>query len=533
MEGLGASEFDEQFNRTVCMNLLGIDVGTGGTRAVIVDERGRVVASATAEHTAFASPQTGWAEQDPRDWWQATQRAVRAVLTRSDMNADGIACVGLSGQMHGATLLDARGEVLRPAIIWCDGRTSKQCSAITQRIGAERLIELVSNPALVGFTLPKLLWVREHEPEVWRDVRSVLLPKDYVRLQLTGNLATDVTDASGTLLFDVVNRKWSQEMLAAFEIDERILPAVWESSEVCGRVSQSGAAATGLREGTPVVAGAGDQAAGAVGMGIVQAGVVSATIGTSGVVFAATERPAFDKRGRVHTFCHAIPNRWHVMGVTQAAGLSLRWFRDTFGVASPVVTAGEFTNEEVHEGDVDPYELLCAEAAAAPAGADGVMWAPYLMGERTPHLDPQARAALVGLAASHTRAHIVRAILEGVAFSLRDTLTIFAEMNLPVETIRLGGGGARSPLWRQIQAQVYGRGVQVVEAEEGAAYGATLLAGIGSQVWPSVDEACAEVVRVAYQVEPDKNAVALMNVRYEKFRALYHALRAISLEPVN
>jgi xylulokinase len=504
------------------MNLLGIDVGTGGTRAVVIDERGQIVASATAEHAAFASPQTGWAEQDARDWWQATQRAVRTVLANT--NGAAIACVGLSGQMHGATLLDGGGQVLRPALIWCDGRTSEQCRTITQRIGAERLIDLVGNPAIAGFTLPKLLWVREHEPEIWREVRAVLLPKDYVRWQLTGEFATDVADASGTLLFDVVGRKWSQEMLSQFDIAEGILPVVWESAEVCGRVSRSGAEATGLLEGTPVVAGAGDQAAGAVGMGIVQAGVVSATIGTSGVVFAATDRPAFDQRGRVHTFCHAIPNRWHVMGVTQAAGLSLRWFRDTFGVANPLMTADAFKDTQSEQ---DPYEVLCAEAATVPAGADGVIWTPYLMGERTPHLDPLARAALVGLTANHTRAHIVRAILEGVAFSLRDTLGIFAEMNVPVETIRLGGGGARSPLWRQIQADVYGQTVEVVEAEEGAAYGAALLAGVGIQVWESVDEACNEVVHVAGKIEPDDAAAAMMNLCYEKFRALYPALRAV------
>lgn len=501
------------------MKLVGIDVGTGGTRAVVIDERGRVVAAATAEHAPFASPQTGWAEQEPEDWWRATQRAVRAVLAQGSIAAEEIGGVGFSGQMHGATLLDVASEVLRPAIIWCDGRTSAQCDEITQKIGAERLIELVSNPALAGFTLPKLLWVREHEPEVWERVRSVLLPKDYVRLQLTGERATDVADASGTLLFDVVNRRWSREMLYAFELDETLLPAVFESPEVCARVSREGAAATGLLEGTPVVAGGGDQAAGAVGLGIVQAGVVSATIGTSGVVFAATDRPGLDKRGRVHTFCHALPGRWHVMGVTQAAGLSLRWFRDTFGVAT--VNPGA-------ETDLDPYELLCAEAASAPAGADGVLWAPYLMGERTPHLDPHARASLVGLAASHKRAHIIRAILEGVAFSLRDTLTIFAEMNVPVEAIRLGGGGARAPLWRQIQADVYGQSVSLAEAEEGAAYGAALLAGVGSRVWPSVEAACAETVRVAEQVEPDKAVASLMNLRYQQFRAVYPALRGIS-----
>lgn len=499
------------------MELLGIDVGTGGTRAVVVDERGSVVASATADHAPFASPQTGWAEQDPCDWWRATAAAVREVLAQPGVSVDRIACIGLSGQMHGAVLLDKDSEVLRPALIWCDQRTSRQCRAITERIGAARLIELTSNPALTGFTLPKLLWVRDQEPDVWMRVRSVLLPKDYVRLRLTGERATDVADASGTLLFDVAGRRWSNAMLEAMEINEAYLPTAFESVEITGRVSTEGAAATGLRKGTPVVAGAGDQAAGAVGMGIVRPGAVSATIGTSGVVFAATDRPALDKRGRVHTFCHAVPGRWHIMGVTQGAGLSLRWFRDRFGA---VEHAGLKEKQ-------DPYDLLCEEAASAPPGSDGALWAPYLMGERTPHLDPHARAALVGLTASHTRAHIIRAILEGVAFSLRDTLTIFAEMNVPVETIRLGGGGARAPLWRQIQADVYGQAIEILAAEEGAAYGAALLAGVGGGVWSSVDEACAQAVRVAARVEPEQTASALMNSRYAAFRALYPALRSV------
>ena len=502
------------------MKLLGIDVGTGGTRALVVDEGGSIIASATAEHEPFQSPQTGWAEQDARDWWRATIESVRAVLANPEVVADDIACVGFSGQMHGAVLLDEGGEVLRPALIWCDQRTDEQCRRITERIGAERLIELVSNPALTNFTLTKLLWVREQEPELWSRFRSLLLPKDYVRFRLTGERAIDVADASGTLLLDVANRRWSETILDALEIDRACLPALFESQEICGRVSAAGGQATGLREGTPVVAGAGDQAAGAVGMGIVRPGAVSATIGTSGVVFAATDRPALDKRGRVHTFCHAVPGRWHVMGVTQAAGLSLRWFRDRFG-------AGEAAQEQALEKR-DPYELLSEEAASAPPGSDGVLWAPYLMGERTPHLDPRARAALVGLAASHTRAHVVRAILEGVAFSLRDTLTIFAEMDVPVETIRLGGGGARSPLWRQIQADVYGRAIEILAAEEGAAYGAALLAGVGSGLWQSVDEACTQAVRVAQSVEPDAGRAALMNKSYIGYRALYPALRSIS-----
>ncbi len=500
------------------MKLLGIDVGTTGTRAVVIDETGNIITAATAEHAMFASPQTGWAEQDPSDWWRAAAQAVRDVLSRPNVSAAEIACVGFSGQMHGAVLLDENAEVLRPALIWCDQRTNSQCRSITEIIGETRLIELTSNPALTGFTLPKLLWVREHEPDIWSRVRTVLLPKDYVRLRLTGERATDVADASGTLLFDVVGRRWSDPMLDVMMIDKKCLPRAFESAEITGHVSSEGGAATGLPAGTPVVAGAGDQAAGAVGMGIVRPGAVSATIGTSGVVFAATDRPALDQRGRVHTFCHAVANRWHVMGVTQAAGLSLRWFRDVFGL---LARGSEKSNR-------DPYDLLCEEAAQAPVGSDGVMWTPYLMGERTPHLDPKARAALVGLTAVHTRAHIIRAILEGVAFSLRDTLTIFAEMNVPVETIRLGGGGARSALWRQIQADVYGQDVEILAAEEGAAYGAGILAGVGAGVWSTVDEACAQAVRVAGTVKPKSVAVSLMNDRYAAYGALYPALRPIT-----
>ncbi len=495
--------------------LLGIDVGTGGTRALIVDEKGAVVSSATAEHAPFVSPQTGWAEQDPNDWWRAAREAIGRALARAEIEASQIAAIGFSGQMHGAVLLDEAGEVIRPALIWCDQRTEPQCEAITERVGAEQLIELTSNPALTGFTLPKLLWVRDEEPDLWSRVRSILLPKDYVRFRLTGERATDVADASGTLLFDVANRRWSHAMLDAAEINKSYLPSVFESPEITSRVSAEGAAATALIGGTPVVAGAGDQAAGAVGMGIVNPGAVSATIGTSGVVFAATDRPALDRAGRVHTFCHAVPGRWHVMGVTQGAGLSLRWFKENFGTCEDL-------------GGEDPYDLLCKEAAIAPPGSDGVLWAPYLMGERTPHLDPHARAALVGLAANHGRSHIIRSILEGVAFSLRDSLTILAEMNVPVDTIRLGGGGARAALWRQIQADVYGQPVEVLMAEEGAAYGAALLAGVGTGVWASVDEACAQAVRVATRIEPDPAAVSTMDIRYRAYCAIYPALRGIS-----
>ena len=517
-----------------------------------MDPTGSVVASGTEEHQPFASPQPGWAEQDPRDWWRACGIAVKKALQKSAIRAEEIACIGFSGQMHGAVLLDASGEVVRPALIWCDQRTEKQSRELSEKFGAERLIQLTCNPPLTNFTLTKILWVRENEPQLWSRVRYIMLPKDYVRFRLTGDRAIDVADASGTLLLDVARRAWSAEVLDGTGIEKNFLPALYESAEICGKLNAEGADATGLKIGTPVVAGAGDQAAGAVGMGIVRAGVVSATIGTSGVVFAATDRPALDPRGRIHTFCHAIPGRWHVMGVTQAAGLSLRWFRDTFGVGSVVMdssgalrivprsivtdgVAPNYADTDPDDTDAnthansrnDPYEFLSDEAKKSPPGAEGLLWAPYLMGERTPHLDPNARGALVGITPSHRRAHVIRAILEGVAFSLKDTFSIFDEMKVPVAQIRLGGGGARSPLWRQIQADVYGHEVEVVAAEEGAAYGAAILAAVGAGQFASVDEACDAVIHVASRVKPDPPASALMQKNYATFRRLYPALRTL------
>jgi xylulokinase len=479
-----------------------------------MDETGRVVASGTQEHQPFASPQDGWAEQDPLDWWRACGAAVKKAMQHGHATSSEVACVGFSGQMHGAVLLDAAGEVIRPAIIWCDQRTERQSQELEEIFGLSRIIQLTCNLPLTNFTLTKLLWVREHEPQNWARVSHVMLPKDYVRYCLTGDRAIDMADASGTLMLDVTNRRWSDEILAGVKIPQEWLPSLYESPDVCGKLSKEGAEATGLRFGTPVVAGAGDQAAGAVGMGIVRASVVSATIGTSGVVFAATDRPALDPQGRLHTFCHAIPGRWHVMGVTQAAGLSLRWFRDQFG-------AGENDSR-------DPYDRLSVEAASVHAGSEGLFWAPYLMGERTPHLDPSIRGALIGLSSLHTRAHVIRAIQEGVAFSLKDTFSIFDEMKVPVTKIRLGGGGARSKLWRQIQADVFAHEVELVEAEEGAAYGAAILAAVGAGHWSSVDEACDAVVRVAARVVPREDASKLMQKNYAIYRRIYPALRSIN-----
>lgn len=472
-----------------------------------------MVSVGAADHADFASPGPGWAEQNPRDWWRACQLAVRKMLQQSQVDPAHIACVGLTGQMHGAVVLDAKKEVVRPAIIWCDQRGDDEIQHFSRQFGAERLIRVACNPGLTNFTLTKLLWIRQHEPQNWERIRSIMLPKDYIRLCLTGDAATDVADASGTLLLEVAKRQWSSEILSAAGIPPEWLPALFESSAITGALSAEAAELTGLKPGTPVAAGAGDQAAGAVGMGIVRPGSVSVTIGTSGVVFAATERPALDPGGRLHTFCHALPNRWHVMGVTQAAGLSLRWFRDRFG-------AGE-------DDGRDPYDRLADEAAQSPPGAEGVFWVPYLMGERTPHLDPKARGAWLGLLATHGRPHMIRSILEGVAFSLKDSFSIFEELKIPVETIRLGGGGARSPLWRQIQADVYGREVELVVTEEGAAYGAAILAGVGANHWNTAEEACEAAVRVSKRIAPVPASAALLQQNYKLYRRIYPALRSI------
>lgn len=492
------------------MYFLGVDIGTSGSRAVLIDVNGSVVASAVAEHQPFASPQIGWAEQDPKDWWHASVKAIREVLQLIGNAADKVSSVSFSGQMHGSVLLDSDGKILRPAMLWCDQRTEKQCSEITDRIGAEKLIELVSNPAITGFTLPKLLWVREHEPDIWARVASVLLPKDYIRFCLIGDKASDVADSSGTLLFDVVKRRWSDEMLRYFDIDADLMPQVFESIEVTGKVSVSGAQATGLLEGTPVIAGAGDNAAGAIGMGIVRPGMVSSTIGTSGVVFAVTDQPRIDESGRVHTLCHAIPDRWHMTGVTLSAGLSLSWFKDNFAAGAT-------------------YAELDHEASNVPAGCHGAVWLPYLMGERTPLMDANARAAFVGLSASHTRGHLARAVMEGVAFSLRNALETFSEVGAEFTRIRLGGGGSQSILWRQIQADVFGRPVETIVADEGAAFGAAILAGVGVGAWRSVDEACEATIHLKETVEPNDDSFARLEANYRVYNKLYSALRSAGI----
>jgi xylulokinase len=490
------------------MRFLGIDVGTGGTRAVLVDAAGKLIGAAASAHAPFRAEHPGWAEQDPEDWWRAAQEAIAGALASTPEPDAPVVALALTGQMHGAVLLDERGQVLRPSLIWCDTRTQPQCDWLTEQIGRERLIELTCNPALPNFTLTKLLWVKNHEPEIFARTRHIMCPKDYVRYRLTGEFAIDVQEASGTLLLDVTHRRWSREVAAAAGIDEHWLPRVFESPEVCARISDEAAALTGLKAGTPVAAGAGDQGAGAVGMGILQPGSVSATIGTSGVVFAATAEPTRDPHGRLHTFCHAEPGLWHVMGVTQSAGLSLSWLKETF-----------FASQS--------YDALNAQAAAVPACCDGLEWAPYLLGERTPHLDPEVRAAFAGIGAGHTAAHFVRAVLEGVAYSLNDTFALFADLGIPVRGIRLGGGGARGELWRRIQAGIYGHTVEVLTAEEGGAFGCALMAGVAAGHWANLDEACAQAIQVAQRIEPDADDAAAYKTGYAHWRKLYPALRSL------
>jgi xylulokinase len=464
--------------------------------------------TASSAHAPFRAEHPGWAEQDPEDWWRAAQEAIRSALAATPEPKEPIAAIALTGQMHGAVMLDENGAVLRPSLIWCDTRTQPECDWLTERIGYDRLIELTCNPALPNFTLTKLLWVKKHEPETFTKIAHIMCPKDYVRYRLTGEFAIDVQEASGTLLLDVTHRCWSREVAEAAGIKESWLPRVFESPEICARISAEAAGLTGLKAGTPVAAGAGDQGAGAVGMGILQPGSVSATIGTSGVVFAATAKPTKDPKGRLHTFCHAVPGLWHVMGVTQSAGLSLSWLKETF-----------FGGQS--------YDALNEAAAKIPAGSEGLEWAPYLLGERTPHLDPKVRAAFAGIGAGHTAPHFVRAVLEGVAYSLEDTFTLFAELGIPVSGIRLGGGGARGALWRRIQAGIYGHAVEVLTAEEGGAFGCALMAGVGAGHWANLDEACAQAIEVAQRVEPDPADVAAYKSGYAEWRKLYPALKTL------
>ncbi len=485
---------------------IGIDSSTTATKALLMDDHGHVVGVAANEYS-FETPQPLWSEQDPALWWNGTVASIRAVLAGADIDGAAVAGIGLTGQMHGLVLLDGDGQVLRPAILWNDQRTAAQCNEIRARLGREHLIQLTGNDALTGFTAPKILWVAQNEPDIYARVRQILLPKDYVRYRLTGDYATDKAGAAGTMLFDLKARGWSGEMLEKLDIDPVWMPSTHEGPTVTGHISAAAAEATGLPVGTPVIAGGGDQAAQAVGVGAVREGIVALTLGTSGVVFATANQPFIEPDGRLHAFCHSVPGRWHLMGVMLSAAGSLRWYRDTLAPG------------------VDFDELL-APAAEIPVGSEGLIYLPYLTGERTPHPDPLARGAFVGLTVRHAQPHMTRSVLEGVAFGLRDSFELMKGAGLSdITQVRVSGGGARSPLWRQILADVLDSELVTVNTTEGAAYGAALLAGVGAGVWPDVDAACDASVRITGRTEQRSEQAVAYNEVYAVYRGLYPVLK--------
>jgi xylulokinase len=488
------------------MYFLGIDVSTTATKALLIDTSGNVLAVASTQYS-FETPRPLWSEQHPDLWWDGAQKSIRAVIAKAGVDAAQIGGLGLTGQMHGLVLLDEAGGVLRPAILWNDQRTQAQCDEIHATIGRERFIQISGNVALTGFTAPKILWVRENEPQVYAKVRHVLLPKDYVRYKLTGAYAMDKADGAGTVLFDLKSRAWSAELLEKLGIDPSWMPPTFEGPVFTGLVTPEAAAATGLKTGTPVAAGGGDQAAQAVGVGAVEAGVVALTVGTSGVVFATTPSALIEPEGRLHAFCHAVPGMWHFMGVMLSAAGSLQWYHDTL---APSVS----------------FDDLIKEAESVPAGSEGLQFLPYLSGERTPHPDPLARGAFIGLTVRHGRGHLTRAVLEGVSFGLKDSFTLIQNAGLgEITQVRASGGGTKSALWRQILASALGAELVTVNTSEGAAYGAALLAGVGAEAWPDVQSACKTVVKVTGSMLPDAAQVEAYAKAYPLYRALYPALK--------
>lgn len=495
--------------------LLGIDVGTSGVKTCLFRADGSLVAASSSDYPLL-QPKPGWAEQHPEQWWEAVIRTIAEIISQAAIAPTSITGIGLSGQMHGLVLLDKNGNVLRPALIWCDQRTQAEAEWIEEKIGRDNVIHYTANPPLPNFTATKLLWVKKHEPHIYEKIAKVLLPKDYIRYKLTGDFATEVSDASGTLWLDVSRRQWSPEMLGHLDMQAEWLPDVYESYYVSGSVSEQAAQQTGLVRGTPVAGGGGDQAAGAVGNGIVRSGIASATIGTSGVVFAFTDEIVIDPKGRLHSFCHAVPGKWHLMGVTQAAGGSLQWFRNQFGDLERSMAS--FLRKDV-------YQLLSEEAERVPAGSEGLLFLPYLMGERTPHLDPFAKGAFVGITSRHEKNHFVRSLMEGVTYSLLDSLELMKELSIDIAHVHASGGGARSRIWRQMMADIFNCEIRTVEANEGPAFGAALLAGVGTGVYNSVEEACEATIRTADTLLPTAAHVPVYQAYYSVYRKLYGDLK--------
>ena len=492
---------------------IGVDIGTSGTKSLLIDPDGNIIAESSASY-GVSMPKPLWSEQDPEDWWSATLKTIRAVVKQARVKPAAVSAIGLSGQMHGSVFLDKAGKVLRPALLWNDGRTAAECQEITEKAGGrDELIRMVANPALTGFTAPKILWLRNHEPKRFEKLRTVLLPKDEIRRRLTGEIATEVSDASGMLLLDVRNRCWSDELLSKLQLDKSLLGTVYESEQVTGTLRPEIAEKLGLTTACKVVGGAGDCAAGAVGNGVVRSGILAASLGTSGVMFVHSDQPQYDTQGRLHTFCHAVHGKWHMMGVTLSAAGSLQWFVETL------------CKELSMRRGVDPYAEINAEAAAVTAGSENLLFAPYLAGERTPHADPHARGCFVGLTSSHQRGHLARAVMEGVAMSLRDSLEIIRELGVPIRELRLGGGGAKSALWKQIFADVMDQTACTINAEQGPAYGVALLAAVGSGQFKTIEEACKATIEVVKKTPPKKTAVKTYNKLYPIYQSLYGSLQ--------
>jgi xylulokinase len=495
---------------------LGIDIGTSGTKTIAINERGKILAHAMATYPCY-HPKPMWSEQDPDDWWDATVKTVRAVVKKAKLKSADVRAIGLSGQMHGSVFLDKQNRVVRRALLWNDQRTAAECAEIERRAGGRKqLIGMVANPALTGFTAPKILWLRNHEPKNFAKTTKVLLPKDEIRRRLTSEFATEVSDASGMLLLDVVHRRWSKELLSRLELDQSLLARCVESEEVTGRLTPEAAKKLGLSTDCMVVGGAGDCAAGAVGNGVVQQGVLSTSIGTSGVVFVHSDTPQVDPEGRLHTFCHAARGKWHMMGVTLAAGGSLQWFRNA--LCETVAALAK-------RRKIDMYDVLTEEAAVTPVGSEGLFFLPYLAGERTPHADPNARGAFVGLTLRHSRGHMVRSILEGVTYSLRDCLDVIEQQKVAVKQIRATGGGAKSSFWRQMQADVLGKTVVSMAADEGPAYGVALHAAVGAGEYNDITEACEATVKTRGQTKPNATARKQYDTGFPIYQKLYRSLR--------
>jgi xylulokinase len=495
--------------------LLGIDVGTTGIKAALFDTQGRLIYSITKDYPLI-TPHPNWVEQNPSDWWEKTQEALKDITENSKISANQIKAIGLSGQMHSSVFLDKKGEVVRPCILWCDQRTDKECQEIINRVGEEKLVSITGNTAMTGFTAPKVLWLRNNEPENYKQLDKLLMPKDYIRYKLTGKLSAEFSDASATILFNIKEKEWDEELLKVLDIDASILPDCCESIDICGKVKEEVAKVTGILSGTPIVAGGADNTCGAVGTGVVKEGVMMVSLGTSGIVFCPTANPKFDKGRRIHAFCHSVPGEWYLMGCMLSAGGAFRWFRDVLGIKEKEIAKNK---------GIDPYEILIESIKEISVGSEGLFFLPYLTGERSPHNDPYAKGVYIGLTLRHNKKHMIRALLEGVSFGLRDSLEVVKELGQEIKEVRITGGGARSPIWRQILSDIFNLPLKTITSAEGPAQGAAIMAGVGVGIYESIEKACDKIIKIKETTNPIKENVEKYEKFYKIYRKLYKSLK--------